>query len=274
MQVTVEKHGVGWFLPKFNWTLLRIPNPHLSNVLRGNLLTTKKYKQRWQAVKDLQSVFFRFSQAEIWIKEHSELVQRQPQLKEKWADYLIALIIEQFRADVQRTQLEMHKQSAAKGRPLLSPKGVELNRSFNYCYKDIKTLFLENSYKSLPSTLIGNRQGCNNNAAKILSYLFSYNDDRKRVGWEHKPYRQIYQRVVEIVGQSTFKANFRLIMCFTYYFLPILGKYRLITITKQSKVKGLQVRLIQITLVAQGEFIYYFRNKESYLYAGINRLVK
>ena len=61
MENTIRRCGLGWFLPKFNWAILRIKKDHLSYILQGNLLISREYIKRQQAVKDLQSVHVRFS---------------------------------------------------------------------------------------------------------------------------------------------------------------------------------------------------------------------
>ncbi|OBT54137.1 hypothetical protein VE04_06765, partial [Pseudogymnoascus sp. 24MN13] len=66
MRESMERCGLGWFLPKFNWSTWRLAAPHGENVLVGNLLMHEEYKRRWRAVKDLRNVFIRFNQAETW----------------------------------------------------------------------------------------------------------------------------------------------------------------------------------------------------------------
>ncbi|OBT71266.1 hypothetical protein VF21_09920 [Pseudogymnoascus sp. 05NY08] len=64
MRESIERCGLGWFLPKFNWSTWRLAAPHGENVLVGNLLMHEEYKRRWRAVKDLCNVFICFNQAE------------------------------------------------------------------------------------------------------------------------------------------------------------------------------------------------------------------
>ncbi|PVH96290.1 hypothetical protein DM02DRAFT_687910 [Periconia macrospinosa] len=61
MRETLEKCGIGWFLPKFSWPTRRLAQPHGDNMLVGNLLMHAEYKRRWRAVKDLRDVFVRFN---------------------------------------------------------------------------------------------------------------------------------------------------------------------------------------------------------------------
>jgi hypothetical protein len=46
MQETIERYGLGWFLPKFNWASRRLVLPHGENLLVGNLLMYAEYKRR------------------------------------------------------------------------------------------------------------------------------------------------------------------------------------------------------------------------------------
>jgi hypothetical protein len=78
MRETMERCGIGWFLPKFNWATWRLASPHGENMLEGNLLMHKEYKRRWRAVKDLRDVFVRFNQAQAWYDRYD--VDRNPGL--------------------------------------------------------------------------------------------------------------------------------------------------------------------------------------------------
>ncbi|PVH92672.1 hypothetical protein DM02DRAFT_604978, partial [Periconia macrospinosa] len=136
MRETVERCGLGWFLPKFSWPTRRLAQPHGDNMLVGNLLMHAEYKRRWRAVKDLRDVFVRFNQATGWFQQHS--VRQDPRLLPKWLEYLHALNLEQFDADVWSSMLAAHK-----SRPELSPAALRQDGNITFCYKGMKRMFLE-----------------------------------------------------------------------------------------------------------------------------------
>ncbi|KAH6665073.1 hypothetical protein B0J14DRAFT_680785 [Halenospora varia] len=68
---TIERCGLGWFLPKINWATWRFAPPYGENILVGNVLIYEEYKRRWRAVKDLRDVYIRFTQAESWYDRYN-----------------------------------------------------------------------------------------------------------------------------------------------------------------------------------------------------------
>ena len=190
MQQTIESCGLWWYLPKFNWAILRIRSPHGENMLRGCLLTHPEYKKRRQAVKDLQSVFVRFGQAARWFHQYD--VKHNPGLLRKWLEYLFALNLEQFNADLWRAVVR------AKGRAQeLSPWACQQAGNVAYSYDVMKRLFLADSVASPPHLVTG-MKGAFRDAGELLDFIF-LEDERKRAGWRWKPFRQILARTRELL---------------------------------------------------------------------------
>jgi hypothetical protein len=98
MRDTIERCGLGWFLPKINWATWRFAPPHGENILVGNVIMHEEYKRRWRAVKDLRDVYVRFNQAESWYDRYN--VQNSSCLLDKWLEYLYVLNLEQFDTDI------------------------------------------------------------------------------------------------------------------------------------------------------------------------------
>ncbi|KAN0103560.1 hypothetical protein V8E51_011873 [Hyaloscypha variabilis] len=103
MRDAMERCGLGWFLPKFNWATWRLAPPHGENILR-----------RWRAVKDLRDVYIRFNQAESWFDRYN------------WLEYLHALNLEQFDAD---------------RCPELTPGAVRQEGEIRFCYNGMRRMF-------------------------------------------------------------------------------------------------------------------------------------
>jgi hypothetical protein len=118
MRDTMERCGLGWFLPKFNWVTWCLAPLHGENILVGNLLMHEEYKRRWRAVKDLRDVYIRFNQAESWFDRYN--VRQSRPLLSKWMEYLYALNLEQFDADIWKAMLKSDKRS-----PELTPGAVK-----------------------------------------------------------------------------------------------------------------------------------------------------
>ena len=70
MKKTIERCGIGWFLPKFDWATWRLAAPHGENILVGNMLMHEENKRRWRAVKDLRDFYVRFNQAKSWYDKY------------------------------------------------------------------------------------------------------------------------------------------------------------------------------------------------------------
>ena len=83
----------------------------------------EEYKQRQQAVKDLQDVYVCFNQAKAQYDQY--YVQQGLQLLDKQLEYLHALNLEQFDIDTQKAMLKCYKQS-----PELTQEAIWLKREF------------------------------------------------------------------------------------------------------------------------------------------------
>ncbi|KAH7344244.1 hypothetical protein BKA66DRAFT_555043 [Pyrenochaeta sp. MPI-SDFR-AT-0127] len=248
MQETIERCGLGWFLPKFNWTTRRIAPPHGDNMLIGTLLMHDEYKRRWRAVKDLRDVFVRFNQAEGWYGRYNMSENRR--LCQAWLEYLHVLNIEQFDADVWSAMC-----AADKRHKELSPKASEQDGKIKFCYKGMRDLFLVNGVIQPPHLVTGNKMQFEQ-AAKLLDFLFRWNDGNKRQGWENKPYRLILRRSFELIerklGRRKVKqwwSEFLFLVQVTHWILPYPSSSALIAHTKQSYRQNLRRRMMWFSAV-------------------------
>ncbi|KAF2844278.1 hypothetical protein T440DRAFT_525778 [Plenodomus tracheiphilus IPT5] len=160
-------------------------------MLVGNLLLHQEYKRRWRAVKDLRDVFVRFNQAEGWYTQHQ--MARQPGVRRMWLEYLHALNLEQFDADVWKAMLAAHKRH-----PELSPATADSVDPISYCYRGMRQLFLVDGRETPPHLVTGNKIR-HRNVGELLNFLFQWGEKEKRVGWGSKPYRLILQKTYEMI---------------------------------------------------------------------------
>ncbi|KFY69396.1 hypothetical protein V496_00281 [Pseudogymnoascus sp. VKM F-4515 (FW-2607)] len=182
MVESIERCGLGWFLPKFNWKTWRLAAPHGDNILLGNLLMHKEYKRRWRAVKDLRDVYIRFNQAESWYKQYN--MEDKQGLEKVWLEYLIALNLEQFDVDVQRAMLTASKRSHE-----LRPDAAQLMDAMKFCHHNMRKMFMVDGAAGPPHMVIGNKMRFGK-VMGLLNFLFLW-DEQERPGWGNKPYRVI-----------------------------------------------------------------------------------
>ncbi|KAK6591437.1 hypothetical protein H4I95_05690 [Botrytis cinerea] len=248
MQNTMERCGLGWFLPKFNWATCRFASTHGDNMLVGNALVHKEYKRRWRAVKDLRDVYVRFNQAASWYDRYN--MSRNYKLKEKWFDYLWALNIEQFNADIWKEMLKSHKHS-----PELSPLALQSQGNIRFCYTGMKQLFLVDGVVVSPHFVTGNKTRYDK-VNDLLDFLFSWRDHKERRGWAHKPYRIIAQKTFELIERHTdlqyaewWLAKLLHLVRLTHWVLPYPTHLTLIASTKTNHNTGLKKRMMWFSSV-------------------------
>lgn len=242
MQETMERCGLGWFLPKFNWTTRRLAQPHGDNILVGNLLMHAEYKRRWKSVKDLRDVFVRFNQAAGWYERYN--IKQHPQLLEKWLEYLHVLAIDQFDADICKTMLAAHKRH-----PELSPAALERDGHIRFCHRGMRDMFLVDGIVGPPHFVTGNKMRFSK-VGELLDFLFLWDDGKERVGWESKPYRVIIQKSFELVERrlgfrraNGWLDDFFQLIRLTHWVLPYPSDKAMIAPTKTSRSQGLTRRM-------------------------------
>ena len=248
MQETVEKCGLGWFLPKFSWTTRRLLPPHGDNMLVGNLLMHAEYKRRWRAVKDLRDVFVRLNQATGWFQQYSVL--RHPRLLRTWLEYLHALCLEQFDVDVWAAMLAAHK-----SRPELSADALKQDGNMTFCYKRMRRMFLDQGVVAPPHIVTGNKMRFSA-VDKLLNFLFLWDDELERAGWGAKPFRLILQKSFEFVESQLgyrhadrWLDEFFYLVRLTHWILPYPSNKSLVMSTKESRTQGLSGRMMWFSAV-------------------------
>jgi hypothetical protein len=247
MQETMERCGLGWFLPKFNWETLRLAPPHGDNLLVGNLLMHNEYRRRWRAVKDLRDVYIRFHQADAWYDQYN--VCRSQGLLEKWLEYLHALNLEQFDSDVWKAMLKVNR-----GNQELTPEAMQCNGKVEYCYQGMKEMFLVDGVVCPPHFVTGNRLRFER-VEDLLNFLFLW-DEKERLGWGNKPYRVILRRSFELIEQRVnygrarqWLLEFLHLVRLTHWVLPYPSSVALISSTKTNQKTGLKGRKMWFSAV-------------------------
>jgi hypothetical protein len=248
MRDTLERCGLGWFLPKFNWMTWRLAAPHGENILVGNVLMHEEYKRRWRAVKDLRDVYVRYNQAESWYDRYR--VQQSPALLAKWLEYLHALNLEQFDTDVWKAMLKCNKRS-----PEMTAEAIRQKGGFRFCYRDMKSMFSVDRDTGPPHFVTGNKMRFEK-VADLLDFLFLWEDGQERRGWGNKPYRAILQKSFDLIerrlGYRTAEKwldEFFHLVRLTHWVLPYPSNASFIMSTKTSRNQGLKGRMMWFSAV-------------------------
>ncbi|KAN0108918.1 hypothetical protein V8E51_008660 [Hyaloscypha variabilis] len=216
MRDAMERCGLGWFLPKFNWATWRLAPPYRENILR-----------RWRAVKDLRDVYIRFNQAESWFDQYN------------WLEYLHALNLEQF--DANRC-------------PELTPGAVRQEGEIRFCYNGMRRMFRVDGVPSPPHFVTGNKMRFER-VGDLLDFLFLWEDDKERAGWGNKPYRAILQKTFELIERrlgyrkaDQWLDEFFHLVRLTHWVLPYPSNAAFIATTKTSRTQGLKGRMMWVEL--------------------------
>lgn len=250
MKGSMERHGLGWFLPKFNWMIWRLAPPHGENILVGNILVHEEYKRRWRAVKDLRDVFVRFNQAESWYDRYD--MQSKPHLQLRWLEYLHVLNLEQFDIDIWKAMLQAQKRS-----PELIPEVVQQHASMRFCHREMRKAFRVDGDLCGPHLVTGNKKRFSE-VMELFHFLFGWDDKEERTGWGSKPYRVILQKSCELVGRRLgdlrarkWMEDFFHLVRLTHWILPYPSDSSFIAATKTSQRQGLKGRMMWFSLVYQ-----------------------
>jgi hypothetical protein len=248
MRDTIERCGLGWFLPKFNWAAWRLAPPHGENILVGNMLMHEEYKRRWRAVKDLRDVYIRFNQAESWYDRYK--VYNNPALLSKWLEYLHVLNLEQFDTDVWKAMIKANKRY-----PELTAEATQQKGEVQFCYRDMKSMFSVDGVIGLPHFVTGNKMRFER-VADLLNFLFLWDDGEERLGWGCKPYRAILQKSFELIERrlgyrkaEKWLDEFLHLVRLTHWILPYPSNTGLIAATKTSSRQGLKRRMMWFSAV-------------------------
>lgn len=251
MQDTMERCGLGWFLPKFNWATWRLAPPHGENILVGNALVHEEYKRRWRAVKDLRDVYIRFSQAESWYGRYN--VRQSRHLLARWLEYLHALNLEQFDADVRKAMLKCNERCFEL--TLDAVTQLRQQGEVGFCYSSMKQMFQVDGASCPPHFVTGNKMRFET-VGDLLNFLFLWEDGEERTGWGSKPYRAILQKTFELIERllgyrraERWLDEFFHLVRLTHWVLPYPSNAAFITTTKTSRNQGLKGRMMWLSAV-------------------------
>ncbi|KAJ4330306.1 hypothetical protein N0V95_010077 [Ascochyta clinopodiicola] len=108
-------------------------------------------------------------------------------------EYLLALNLKQFDADVWSAMLAAHKTH-----PELSQVALEQNSRTLFCYRAIHRMFLKDSVRAPPHIVTGNQMRITK-TSKLLEFLFLWDDNRERKAWGSLPFCLVLQQSFKFI---------------------------------------------------------------------------
>jgi hypothetical protein len=250
MQGTMERCGLGWFIPKFNWATWRFAPPHGNNILVGNMLMHNEYKRRWRAVKDLRDVFVRFNQADSWFNRYNVL--QTPTLRQRWLEYLHALTLEQFDADIWKAMLKSNKRFSE-----LTPETVRGQVPLRFSHDGMQVMFSVDGVQCPQNFVTGNKMRFET-AGEVVKFLFE-RTDQKRTGWDNTPFRVIAHKCYDLIAERLLPWRADRWFCqllnlvrLTHWVLPYPSDTALLMTTKTSRSKGQNGRMMWFSAIYIG----------------------
>jgi hypothetical protein len=185
-QQNMQQSGYGWFLDKINWEMMVFRQPAAQYMQFNNPSLQAAYHARYSQVRDVREDFIQISQIYQWMTEFSSILTCQEYLQK----YLRQLCLQVFRKDV-----------FAQIKQLLKPESVTaaLAGEIPLCWPSLEGA-LQTQYRP-PHIASGNRMAVKH-INVLFTWLWEWRDGRfERKGWDHKPYRLLYQKSIEIITQ-------------------------------------------------------------------------
>jgi hypothetical protein len=196
MEKTIHESGYGWFLPKIDWPTMTF-QAHLADKIRySNTALRDTYRKRWAAVKDVKNDLERLEAIGNWLS----LYQGNEQILYFLLPIIEHLIVRHFRKEVFRSlKKEIHanfQEDALAGDVMLCAHSLQ---------KVLKTAPAEPDEVWSPAGrpvglhIIASNRCKIRTVKELVDFLWDFNDGHLRKQWEHRGYRSLHQRALEIV---------------------------------------------------------------------------
>lgn len=188
MSVTVQRCGIGWFAPKFDWATWELKAEHAAKTLLENPGILAHYQRRRGAIEDVKDIYMRLHQVERWVSRY----QDSSEMLRRIVDYLSGLCLQQFRADV-------YKHLARDG--VLQDSAVERATAGHLplCYQALQGALTDGE----PWLVTGNKADIRD-PVSLVEYLFDWqpfdivrgsnSKTKERLHWEALPYRSLFHK--------------------------------------------------------------------------------
>jgi hypothetical protein len=261
IKTTMHQCGFGWFLPKINWSTIRLLPQYTDHFLAGNMLLHSEYQRRWRAVRDLGDVYIRLHQAGRWFATYN--VQGSQRREEAWLEYLLALNIQQFHADTIQHALtssnKTHPELSATATASSSSSGGTGLAKLSYCLQGMHTMFEVDEQLGPPHTAMGNVVAITS-TWELLELLFGWEESppKQRGPWQKKTYRLIFRQTYDLIASQLgarraqeWYHQFLTTVLLTHWVLPYATATAFLPLSKTNKKKGMKGRMIWFSSVLQ-----------------------
>jgi hypothetical protein len=184
LEETIQDSGIGWFLPKINWEDWTIREEHVAKLVFDARRIQQAYQRRWQAVGRAYDAFSTIRDARKWAGRFN--ITTIPANQCQWFFYLFAVNLEQFnqcvlnalKADIRPEFQEFVATS------WVSP-----------CWSELSSVMRE------PHLVVGNRMHYKEGPAKLVDYLFDFDDKQERGAWAKLAYRCLYEGTFKLIEE-------------------------------------------------------------------------
>jgi len=171
---TLPRYGYCWMEPRIDWNRLTFQSSVTDQMLFGNNMLRGQYLKRGGQVRDFFDTTRKLELGLEWMEKYHSLARIQTQL----LSWMVHICLQQFRVDVlcsmQKEILAEYLEEALTG-------------DQPFCWEYLTKITGSNLH-----LMSGNR--CFQTPSKLSSFLFDFNDERKRLRWEDRPFRKLYQR--------------------------------------------------------------------------------
>ncbi|KIM92542.1 hypothetical protein OIDMADRAFT_185116 [Oidiodendron maius Zn] len=236
----MQRTGLGWFQPKFDWETWTLLPVHADHMLLENPRLLQHYQQNWSFIRSEKDVYVRLQQVARWLgKVKGDSIATRVVL-----DYVTGLCLGQFRTDVYQHLVRggcvksEFVEAAMVGRLAL-------------CHKTLRGVLNDGE----PWLVTGNKSFVKD-IRSLVDYLFdaepfTYVKDgvataRSRLHWESMTYRSLYAKagivVEEEVGEgarAAWQRSFKSAVLALNYILPYPDYNTFFSKTKCRRGRGL-----------------------------------
>jgi hypothetical protein len=170
--LTSSRYGYCWIEPRIDWERLTFHSSITDKMLFGNNVLKGQYLKRGGQAMDFFSINRRLEIALEWFERYHHL----PEIQNQLLSWMTHICLQQFRVDVLQ---HMKKEILAEYHDSLAGNDP-------FCWDYLTTITGSNLH------LVSGKRPCQT-PSEHASFLFDFDDGRKRLSWENKPFRKLYQ---------------------------------------------------------------------------------
>jgi hypothetical protein len=177
---TLRRYGYCWIEPRIDWSQLAFHSRVTDDVLFGNHVLRDQYLRRGGAARHFFDLTRKLELALEWLPRYREIDQIQTRL----ISWMVHLCLQQLRIDtlegIKAEIVHEEREEALEGmRP--------------FCFEYLEQI------TDRPVYLISGNRCEFKKPSQLQSFLFNFDDGRKRTHWDKRPFRTMYRRAVTVL---------------------------------------------------------------------------